>query len=116
MDLWIIVLILLVAAIALIVWSFYKQDNGEKVQEEFEELSLLWLQEINHLKKRIAVLEAELNVSSDELPKIDKVHEVVKNNIITMYTQGVATEDISQQTRISEPTVKAVIDDYVLEV
>lgn len=116
MDLWVIVIILLVAAIALIVWSFYKQDNGEKVQEEFEELSLQWLQEMNHLKKRIAVLEDELTISSEELPKTEKVHEVVKNNIITLYTQGVATEDISQQTRISEPIVKAVIDDYVLEI
>jgi len=51
MDLWIIVIALLIIAIGLMVWSFYKQDNGEKVQEEFEELSLQWLQEINHLKK-----------------------------------------------------------------
>lgn len=116
MDLWIIVIILFIAAIALIAWSFYKQDTGEKIQEEFEELSLQWLQEVNHLKERVVVLETELDVLSDELPKTDKVHEVVKNNIITLYTQGVSTEDISRQTRISEMTVKAIIDDYVLEV
>lgn len=56
MDLWIIVIALLIIAIGLMVWSFYKQDNGEKVQEEFEELSLQWLQEINHLKKEYSCL------------------------------------------------------------
>ena len=46
MDLWIIVIVLLVIAIALIGWSFYKKDNGEAIKEEFEELSLQLLQDI----------------------------------------------------------------------
>lgn len=115
MDLWIIVIVLLVIAIALIVWSFYKQDNGEKIQEEFEELSLQWLQEINHLKKRVVLLESELNIQSEELPLSDKAHDVLRKHIITLYTQGAAPEDISSQTRLSEKTVLSVIDEYVLE-
>lgn len=115
MDLWIIVIALLVIAVALMIWSFYKQDNGEKVQEEFEELSLQWLQEINHLKKRVLSLESELNIQSEELPLSDKVHDVLRKHVVTLYTQGIAIEEISSQTRLSEKTIKAVIDDYVLE-
>lgn len=57
MDLWIIVIILLVIAVALIGWSFYKKDNGEAIKEEFEELSLQLLQDIYGLKNRILFLK-----------------------------------------------------------
>ena len=113
MDLLIIVIILLVIDIALIGWSFYKKDNGEKIKEEFEELSLQLLQDIYQLKKRVAVLEEELNIHSEETATSAKIHDVLKKHVITLYTQGVAIEDIANQTRLSEATIKVVIDDYI---
>lgn len=113
MDLWIIVIILLVIAIALMGWSFYKKDNGEKIKEEFEELSLQLLQDIYSLKKRVSILEEELNIQTKETPTSAKIHDVLKKHVISLYTQGVAVEDIVMQTRLSEATVKVVIDEYV---
>ncbi len=113
MDLWIIVIILLVIAIALIGWSFYKKDNGETIKEEFEELSLQLLQDIYGLKKRISILEEELNIHTEEKATSAKIHDVLKKHVITLYTQGVSSEDIANQTRLSKATIKVVIDEYI---
>ncbi|SFH72990.1 hypothetical protein [Pisciglobus halotolerans] len=114
MNSWIIAIILLIIAIALIVWSFFKKDSGEKIQEEFEELSLQLLQDIYHLKERVSILESELNIPSQDLPATDTIHEVIKKHVIHLYTQDVSTEDIANQTRLMEETVKQIIDEYVI--
>ncbi|WP_035052550.1 hypothetical protein [Carnobacterium pleistocenium] len=113
MDLWVIVIVLLVIAIALIGWSFYRKDNGEKIKEEFEELSLQLMQDIYSLKKRISTIEEQLNIETKETPTSAKIHNVLKKHVISLYTQGVALEDIVMQTRLSEATIKVVIDEYV---
>ncbi|ALV21309.1 MAG: hypothetical protein RR548_02055 [Carnobacterium sp.] len=113
MDLWVIVIVLLAIAIGLIGWSFYKKDNGEKIKEEFEELSLQLLQDIFQLKKRVSVLEKELNIHTEEIATSAKIHDVLKKHVITLYTQGVAIEDIANQTRLSEATIKVVVDEYL---
>ena len=61
-----IAIVLIIIAIALLVWSFFKQDTGEKIQEEFEELSLQLLQDNHQLKERVSALEKELALSSDK--------------------------------------------------
>lgn len=113
MDIWWIVIILLIISVALIVWSFYKKDNGEKVKEEFEELSLQLMQDIYHLKNRVAILENELNITTEETLTSMKIHDVLKNHVVTLYTQGVSLENIASQTQLPVATVQVVVDEYV---
>lgn len=44
-----------------------------------------------------------------------KIHDVLKKHVITLYTQGVSTEDIANQTRLSKATINVVIDEYIDE-
>lgn len=113
MDVWMIVIILLIISVALIVWSFYKKDNGEKVKEEFEELSLQLMQDIYHLKNRVAILENELNITTEETLTSMKIHDVLKNHVVTLYTQGVSLENIASQTQLPVATVQVVVDEYI---
>lgn len=107
-------IVLLVISILLIGLSYMKKDNGQKVQEEFEELSLQLMQDIFQLKKRVSVLENELNITpEDTSSSMIKIHDVLKTHVITLYTQGVDIENISAQTQLPLETVEYVVNEYV---
>lgn len=113
MDLWIIVIILLVISIVLLLWSFFAKSNTKHLKEEFEEFSLELLQDNYDLKKRISVIEAKLNITSEEISTSTKIHDILKKHVITLYTQGIPVEDIANQTRLSKTTVQVVVNEYV---
>lgn len=110
-----IAIVLVIIAIALLIWSFFKQDTGEKLQEEFEELSLQLLQDIHQLKERVSALEKELAISSSNLTRTDQVQEGVKENVIHLYKNGVSIQEAASQENVSEEMVKQIIDDYIVK-
>lgn len=110
-----IAIVLIIIAIALLIWSFFKQDTGEKLQEEFEELSLQLLQDIHQLKERVAALEKELAISSSNLTETNQVQADIKKKVIHLYKKGVSIQETASQENVPEETVKQIIDDYIVE-
>lgn len=101
-------------SILLLVISFFQRDRYRDIEKDIEELSMNVLQEHYQLKKRIRVLEEELMVDGDaplkRTPPVRKpIHEVVKNQVIALYQQGIPVEQIAKQSALSKAEVKQLI-------
>ncbi len=59
------IVLLLIAAILLLLLSFFQKDPVKNVEKQLENFSISLMQEILKLKTKIAVLEEELMITSD---------------------------------------------------
>lgn len=59
------IMLLLIAAILILLLSFVKKDPVKNVEKQLENFSISLMQEILKLKNKIAVLEEELMLTSD---------------------------------------------------
>lgn len=101
-------------SILLLVISFFQRDRYRDIEKDIEELSMNVLQEHYQLKKRIRVLEEELMVNGDAplqrtSPERKPIHEVVKNQVIALYQQGIPVEQIAKQSALSKSEVQQLI-------
>ena len=115
MNSWTVPLILIGIAIALWIAADLADDPEQHEQEEFEELSLNLLQELHQMKQRVEMLETELDIEPT-LPSTKKrILDITKRHVLTLYTKGVPTEQITQQINIPETAVLEIIDTYISE-
>ncbi|MGD6847221.1 helix-turn-helix domain-containing protein [Rossellomorea aquimaris] len=101
-------------SILLLVISFFQRDRYRDIEKDIEELSMNVLQEHYQLKKRMRVLEEELMVNGDAplqrtSPVRNPIHEVVKNQVIALYQQGIPVEQIAKQSALSKSEVQQLI-------
>ncbi|WP_409251365.1 hypothetical protein V1502_14595 [Bacillus sp. SCS-153A] len=102
----------------LFILSFFQKDRYRTLEKELEELSMNFLQENYTLKKRLKVLEEELLM--DEAPIFQplpaarpkkKVHEIVKNQVLALHSQGMNLEQIARQSALPIAEVQDIIKD-----
>lgn len=67
------------------------------------------LQEQYKLKKRISVLEEELMMDGERPFQKNPVNEIIKNQVISLYKQGVNVDQITKQSALSKQEVLSVI-------
>ncbi|MED1205130.1 hypothetical protein [Heyndrickxia acidicola] len=110
------VIILLSAAILLFILSFFQKDRTSILEKELEDLTMSFHQETYQLRKRMGILEEELMGSSfsfaqdTDSPKTG-VHEILKNQVISLFQQGLDLEQISRQSSLSLQEVKEVLSE-----
>ncbi|MCA1054835.1 hypothetical protein LCM10_07525 [Rossellomorea aquimaris] len=105
---------LLGISILLFILSFFQKDRYSEIEKEVEELSMTILQENYQLKKRLKVLEEELMLDADAgmkrpVPVKRTVHEVVRNQVIALYQQGIPLDRIAKQSALSKADVQDII-------
>lgn len=115
MELWMAAAVLFGMAIIVFVYSFTQKKEKEPTYKELEEFSLTVTRSMYDLNKRVKVLEAEHGIESLEHMLPQRVTQLNKDNIITMFTKGYPTEAISGQLNIASTSVQEVIDAYVEE-
>ena len=112
-----IIISLLSLSILLFVVSFFQRDRYKTIEKDVEELSMNFLQENYTLKKRLKVLEEELLMDEGPLfqhaappkrPK-KKVHEIVKNQVLALHSQGMNMEQIAKQSALPLSDVEEII-------
>ncbi|KIL79710.1 hypothetical protein [Bacillus badius] len=112
------------AGIVFLLLSFFVKDRSRLLEKEVEDLSLQFLQETYQLKKKIKVLEEELLIgppvtslqktaAADETAAV--VNEILKNQVISLYYQGVKLEDIARQSSLSLSQVRQILTPYLNE-
>lgn len=69
------------------------------------------LQEHYKLKKRISVLEEELMLDGDMTLHKSPINEIIKNQVISLYKQGVKVDQITKQSTLSKQEVLSIIQD-----
>ncbi|WP_368646333.1 helix-turn-helix domain-containing protein [Alkalibacterium putridalgicola] len=115
MELWMAAGILLALSVLLFIYSFTQKQEKEQAYKELEEFSLTVTRSMYDLNKRVKALESELGIESLEHMLPQRVTQLNKDNIITMFTKGYPTEAISQQLNIASTSVQEIIDAYVEE-
>ncbi|GLY09959.1 hypothetical protein ACP2W0_05635 [Pseudobacillus badius] len=112
------------AGIVFFLLSFFVKDRSRLLEKEVEDLSLQFLQETYQLKKKIKVLEEELLIGPP-VTSLQKtaaagetaagVNEILKNQVISLYYQGVKLEDIARQSSLSLSQVRQILTPYLNE-
>lgn len=111
------ILSLLIVAILLILLSLLKKDRSKQIEEQLEQLSITYLQEIYQLKKKINILEEEILATSDGKlfhanistgRKVDLMTEVGQ-----YYEAGYSEEKIAELTTLSEHEVHNLLRNYL---
>ena len=132
MHVWVVVLALLALAVFFLFISLFLKDNHN--EEEIDELAegLLELnREVYSLKKKIQELEgttvykgpsveptceevraAKTAVEEVTAEESGRLHNVTKQQIITLFSHGNSVESISEQLNVPVSTVQLVIDNY----
>ncbi|WP_456274036.1 hypothetical protein [Bacillus sp. AK031] len=112
----IVIISLLSLSALLFIISFFQRDRYKTLEKDVEELSMNFLQENYTLKKRLKVLEEELLMdegpvfqsTASKRPKT-KVHEIVKNQVLALYGQGMELDQIAKQSALPINDVKEII-------
>lgn len=102
----------------LFVVSFFLPNRMKRIETDLEELSYQIIKDSYQLKKRMKVLEEELLVEhSPSLlpPPKSKPNEIIINQVLSLYRQGVEIEKISAQSTLSKEEVKDIIDNVQQE-
>lgn len=114
-GIWIIVVLLLAAAVGLLIASFFKKDSGNQLQEEVEELSLDMLHDIHIMKQRVSYLEREMGFKSPQEVTEERVLGITKNQVVKLYTRGLTVDQIAAELKLNSETAQAIIDAYISE-
>lgn len=118
MDIWILVIILLVIAIALFAVSYFVNDE-DKLDEKLSEFSVQQSSELYNIKTRLSKLEESilpLNQPAADYPDGDQVQEVsndVLNQIISYYQEGYTMQEIAAILQLNLITIQSIVDDYI---
>ncbi|OKL38114.1 helix-turn-helix domain-containing protein [Domibacillus mangrovi] len=100
------------AGTAFIVLSFFLKDRQQQLEKDLEELSLQMLQEHYQINKKIRLIEEELLISDDLSPSIKKpgpINQIIQNQVIALYNQGVDIPQIAGQSSLSVKQVKRIL-------
>lgn len=112
-----VIISLLSLSILLFIISFFQKDRYKTLENDVEELSMNFLQENYTLKKRLKVLEEELlmdegpvfqSAPTQNRPK-KQVHEIVKNQVLALHSQGMNLEQIAKQSALPVSDVQDII-------
>lgn len=109
---------LLIAAIALFVISFLQKGDNKQLEKELEDVAAQWMQENFELKQRISELEKAMKMDSpsieaEQVPDSPKVRELMKKQVITLYTSGIVTSEIAEQSSLPKEEVEKIIEEYL---
>lgn len=104
------------SALLFLLSLFYKGQET-KVEKEIEQLSLEHVQEMYIIKKRIRALEEEI-LHEESLSEVSfltnssPIHEVIQNQVIHLYKQGLSIEQISRQSALSNNEVIRILESH----
>lgn len=112
---------LLCFSIVLLIISFFKKDRVSKLEEDLEQLSLTYMQDLYQLKRKIKVLEEEMLIDGDLSTSVDfsmikpipvkrPVNEILKNQVLSLYNQGLSLDQIAKQSTLSKDEIIGIIE------
>ncbi|MEK4874249.1 helix-turn-helix domain-containing protein [Bacillus sp. FSL W8-0102] len=106
---------LLAASLLLFILSFFMKSRFKTMEQQLEEISLQFLQENYQVKKKLKVLEEELLMGdpySEEKNSRQKVNEIIRNQVISLYFQGKSMDQIAKQSSLSLSQIKQILKPY----
>ncbi|MFJ7927939.1 hypothetical protein [Peribacillus sp. NPDC096448] len=115
-----IILLFSLALIPLII-SFFGKDKVAKLEEDLEQMTLTYMQDIYQLKKKVKILEEEFVIQDDPVPPvkdkstvtsngIEPIHDILKSQVLSLYSQGLTLDQIARQSSLTKEQTLSVIE------
>lgn len=102
-------------AIILLLVSFFLRDTNQDIREELDQLTIQQVQELYQIKKKLRVLEEELLITNDSLPRDypkNDIHEIIKNQVWSLVQQGKSVDQIAIQSSLTVEEVDSIIQEF----
>ncbi|MGE6718932.1 hypothetical protein ACQKGD_16345 [Peribacillus frigoritolerans] len=116
-----LIVLLFSLAIVLLIISFFGKDKVAKLEEDLEQMTLTYMQDIYQLKKKMKVLEEEFVIQDAPVPSvkdqstvtsndIEPIHEILKSQVLSLYSQGLTLDQIARQSSLTKEQTISVIE------
>ncbi|TDL93123.1 hypothetical protein E2R55_09005 [Vibrio vulnificus] len=116
-----LIVLLFSLAIVLLIISFFGKDKVAKLEEDIEQMTLTYMQDIYQLKKKVKILEEEFVIQDDPVPSvkdqstvtsndIEPIHEILKSQVLSLYSQGLTLDQIARQSSLTKEQTLSVIE------
>ncbi|QYF85082.1 hypothetical protein KY492_12795 [Brevibacterium sp. PAMC21349] len=116
-----LIVLLFSLAIVLLIISFFGKDKVAKLEEDLEQMTLTYMQDIYQLKKKVKVLEEEFVIQDAPVPSvkdqssvtsndIEPIHEILKSHVLSLYSQGLTLDQIARQSSLTKEQTISVIE------
>ncbi|MGE7683410.1 hypothetical protein [Peribacillus simplex] len=116
-----LIILLFSLAIVLLIISFFGKDKVAKLEEDLEQMTLTYIQDIYQLKKKVKILEEEFVIQDDPVPPvknkstvnsndIEPIHEILKSQVLSLYSQGLSLDQIARQSSLTKEQTISVIE------
>ncbi|CAK6475946.1 hypothetical protein ACPOM7_01500 [Peribacillus castrilensis] len=116
-----LIVLLFSLAIVLLIISFFGKDKVAKLEEDLEQMTLTYMQDIYQLKKKVKVLEEAFVIQDAPVPSvqdqstvtsndIEPIHEILKSQVLSLYSQGLTLDQIARQSSLTKEQTISVIE------
>ncbi|PKF88925.1 hypothetical protein CW306_06175 [Bacillus sp. BA3] len=116
-----LIILLFSLAIVLLIISFFGKDKVAKLEEDLEQMTLTYMQDIYQLKKKVKILEEEFVIQDDPAPSVkvksivnsndsEPIHEILKSQVLSLYSQGLSLDQIAKQSSLTKEQTISVIE------
>jgi hypothetical protein len=116
-----LIILLFSLAIVLLIVSFFGKDKVAKLEEDLEQMTLTYMQDIYQLKKKVKILEEEFVIQDDPVPPVkvkstvnsndsEPIHEILKSQVLSLYSQGLSLDQIAKQSSLTKEQTISVIE------
>ncbi|MEY8733522.1 hypothetical protein ABES21_23560 [Peribacillus frigoritolerans] len=116
-----LIVLLFSLAIVLLIISFSGKDKVAKLEEDLEQMTLMYMQDIYQLKKKVKILEEEFVIQDAPVPSvkdqstvtsndIEPIHEILKSQVLSLYSQGLTLDQIARQSSLTKEQTISVIE------
>ncbi|MFJ7754926.1 hypothetical protein ACQKGI_06075 [Peribacillus muralis] len=121
-----LIILLFSLAIILLILSFFSKDKVAKLEEDIEQMTITYMQDIYQLKKKVKILEEEFVIGDDPTPAVkanyqqtpgtsgdsEPIHEILKSQVLSLYGQGLSLAQIAKQSSLTEEQTLSVIEQH----
>lgn len=117
-----IIIALFAIGIILFIISFFLRDPYKDLRNEFDQFTMQQIQEIYQIKKKLKLFEEELLMDEPILPESNgvsfaperkkEINPILKNQVWSLYLQGLTVEQICKQSSLSRGEVEQVIHEF----
>ncbi|MFK3937676.1 hypothetical protein ACI2JA_09240 [Alkalihalobacillus sp. NPDC078783] len=107
--------ILLGVAVLLILLSFFRKERNSKYEQQIENMSISFMQEIYQLKKQIRTLELDAEIVAQHTPLATRSETQVQimRDVLDLHKRGYSTEGIASETGLNAMEVDQVLAPFL---
>ncbi|MDQ0205586.1 hypothetical protein [Alkalicoccobacillus murimartini] len=106
---------LLGIAVLLIILSFFRKERNSKYEQQIENMSISFMQEIYQLKNQIRTLELDAEIIAQHTPLATRSETQLQimRDVLDLHKRGYSSEGIASETGLTSMEVDRVLSPFL---